>query len=41
MYFIPHYCIIVENAKYFFEIFIFLDVLKCLIKVDVVKLKFM
>lgn len=41
MYFIPHYCIIIENAKYFFEISIFLDVLKCLIKVDVVKLKLM
>lgn len=37
MHFIPHYCIIVDNAKYFFEIPIFLYVLKCLIKVEVVK----
>lgn len=39
MHFIPHYCIIVDNAKYFFEIPIFLYVLKCLIKVEVVKKK--
>lgn len=30
-------CIIVDHAKCFFEISIFLDVLKCLIKVEVVK----
>lgn len=39
VHFIPHYCIIVDNAKYFFEIPIFLYVLKCLIKVEVVKKK--
>lgn len=39
VHFIPHYCIIVNNAKYFFEIPFFLYVLKCLIKIEVVKKK--
>lgn len=38
MCFFPCYCIIVDNAKCFFEISIFLDVLKCLIKVEIVKI---
>lgn len=40
MHFIPHDCIIVDSAKYFFEIPIFLYVLKCLIKVELVKRHF-
>lgn len=39
MHFILHYCIIADIAKYFFEISIFLYVLKCLIKVEVVEKK--